>query len=511
MAPDTAPSTMNHAMNRTAIRARRWTLHAVVLACLGACANYSGITPQAQALDTAALGLPAKSGDAASVSTIDPQWWHAYGDAQLNALVDKALANSPTLRVAQARLARAQASSDAVRGGELPQLNAGADLTRQLFSANYIYPPPLGGAVMNTGDVRLTASWELDFFGKNHAALGAALGQVQAGQADVQAARMLLASSVVRGYIALQRIEAQLAVAQRTMAQRVQVKTLVQDRVNAGLDTQLELQQSDGALPEARLQIEMLQEQRALTLNALAALTAQPGTPPQLTLAEQLPGNVAPVVAQSIPLDLLGRRADIAAARWRVEAALHDVDTAKTLFYPNINLAAFVGLSSIGFDKLTQSGSSQWGVGPAIRLPIFDGGRLRANLRGKTADLDAAVESYNAQVIDAVHDVADQLASVRSIARQQSEQAAAQAAAESAYTIATQRYQAGLGNYLNVLTAETAVLAQRRLAVDLAARAWDTQVQLIRALGGGYQATANTSVSSSASAPLTTQISLAKP
>ncbi|MFS2055849.1 TolC family protein, partial [Variovorax sp. CT11-76] len=144
---------------------------------------------------------------------------------------------------------------------------------------------------------------------------------------------------------------------------------------------------------------------------------------------------------------------------------------AKTLFYPNVNLTAFVGFQSLGFGKLLKSGSEQWGVGPAIHLPIFEGGQLRANLRGKSADLDAAVESYNATVIDAVRDAADQVTSIQSIARQQAEQRAAQTAAEGAYDIAVQRYRAGLGNYLNVLTAETSVLAQRRLAVDLAAHA----------------------------------------
>jgi len=189
-----------------------------------------------------------------------------------------------------------------------------------------------------------------------------------------------------------------------------------------------------------------------------------------------------------IPADLLGRRADIAAARWRVEAAAQDVAYVKTQFYPNINLVGFAGFSSIGLNHLLESGSGQWGVGPALRLPIFDAGRLRASLRGKTADLDAAVESYNATVLDAVRDAADQATSSRAIARQQAEQQAAQQAAESAYDIAVQRYKAGLGNYLNVLTAETSVLAQRRLAVDLASRALDTQVALIRALGGGYGA-----------------------
>lgn len=480
---------------------------ALALATLSACANFSGIHPQAQPLDASTLGLSANASQA-NTPVIDPQWWRAFGDAQLDQLVDKAIANSPSLRSAQARLARLQAGSDAIRGADLPQLHASTDLTRQRFSANSIYPPPLGGAVLNTGDLRATASWELDFFGKNRAALESSLGQVRAAQADAEAARMLLASAVTRSYFGLVRIQAQIGVAERTLAQRTQAKALVQDRVTAGLDTQLELQQSDGALPEARLQIETLQEQRALALNALAALTGQPNMPPAPVLPA--PAAIKSIaISQSIPMDLLGRRADIAAARWRVEAATHDVDNAKTLFYPNINLVAFAGYSSIGFDKLLQSGSDQWGVGPAIRLPIFEGGRLRANLRGKTADLDIAVESYNTLVIDAVHDVADQLTSASAITRQQTEQAAAQSSAESAYAIATQRYKAGLGNYLNVLSAETAVLTQRRLGVDLAARALDTQVQLIRALGGGFNANASITLAG-ATAP-SSPISTVKP
>lgn len=465
-------------------------LSAIALAALAACANFSGISPSAKALDANALGLQSATGAtsaAASPITLDTDWWRAFNDAQLTQLVDQALATHPTLRTAQARLARVQAGTELAGAAGKPQLNTGLDLTRQRYTANGAVPAPLAGSIRDSGTLQATASWELDFFGKNRAALDAALGQERAAQADAQAARMLLASNVARSYFSLVRITAHLAVAQRTLAQREQAKGLVQDRVNAGLDTQLELQVSDSALPDARFQIEQLQEQRALALNALAALTSQPNT----TLALTVPAQAAiksVAIASTIPIDLLGRRADIAAARWRIEAATHDVDNAKAQFYPNINLAAFAGFSSIGFDKLLQTGSDQWGVGPAIRLPLFDGGRLRASLRGKTADLDAAVESYNALVIDAVRDVADQLTSAKAITRQQTEQTAAQNSAEAAYAIAIQRYQAGLGNYLNVLSAETAVLTQRRQAVDLAARALDTQVQLIRALGGGYQA-----------------------
>ncbi|RYF71339.1 MAG: efflux transporter outer membrane subunit, partial [Comamonadaceae bacterium] len=287
-------------------------------------------------------------------------------------------------------------------------------------------------------------------------------------------------------YIQWARLNDQLTVAKRTLAQRDETLQLVRDRVSAGLDTRLELRQSEGGLPEARQQIGALNEQIAVAQHALDALVARPNATQTLS-APSLASLHDVALQPNIPADLLGRRADIAAARWRVEAATGEVAGAKTLFYPNVNLTAFVGLQSLGLDNLLKSDSAQWGVGPAIRLPIFEGGRLRANLRGKAADLDAAIESYNASVLDAVRDAADQVSSAQSVTRQQAQQREAQTAAEGAYEIAVQRYRAGLGNYLNVLTAESSVLAQRRQAVDLAARALEAQVGLARALGGGWQ------------------------
>ena len=451
---------------------------------LGGCADMSGITPAASLRDAPSLGLNAAG---PAQTQLGADWWRDFGDEQLNALMTQALASNPNLKLAQARLARAQAVTEVADAATKPQLNGQVDLTRQRYTANGAVPPPLAGSVRDSGSAQLSASWELDFFGKNRAALDAALGSVKAAEADAQAARVLLASNVARSYFQLVRLNEQAGVARRTLAQRTEALKLVQDRVNAGLDTRLELRQGEGALPEARLQLETVQEQLALTRNALGALIGQPNSAvAQVVPAQAAIKNVA--VAASIPADLLGRRADIAAARWRVEASSKDVVNAKTQFYPNINLVAFAGLSSIGLGRLLDAGSQQWGVGPALRLPIFDAGRLRANLRGKTADLDGAVESYNAAVIDAVRDVADQVASSQAIVRQQAEQRAAQEAAEGAYDIAVQRYKAGLGTYLNVLTAESSVLAQRHLAVDLAGRALDTQVALIRALGGGYAA-----------------------
>jgi NodT family efflux transporter outer membrane factor (OMF) lipoprotein len=461
-------------------------LGALVLALgLSACADMSGVAPaQSSMRDPASLGLAAGS---AAVPAVSADWWREFDDAQLDRLIAQALDSSPSLGLAQARLARAQAMAGVAKAATLPQVSGELDLNRQKFSGNFIYPPPLGGSVNNIGTAQLNASWEIDFFGKNRAALDAAIGTARAAEADAQAARVLLATQVARSYFQLARLNDQLAVEQRTLAQRQETLSIVRDRFSAGLDTKLELRESEGSLPDARQQIEALREQVALTRNALGALVGQPNAAQAITLPS-LDAIKRIAMSGTIPADLLGRRADIAAARWRVEASVRDVASAKARFYPNINLAAFAGFNSLGFGDLFRAGSEQWSVGPALTLPIFEGGRLRANLRGKTADEDAAVESYNSAVISAVRDVADEVASSQSIVRQQSEQRDAQAATESAYQIALQRYKAGLGNYLNVLTAETSVLTQRRLAVDLDARALDTQVALISALGGGYQA-----------------------
>lgn len=449
---------------------------------LAGCANMKGIAPEAT-LKTP----PVPGASAGALPAVSARWWTEFADPQLDRLVEQALRDSPSLGVAQARLRSAQAATEAANAARRPQVGAGLDVSRQLFTANGLYPPPLGGAIENSGTLQANASWELDFFGKNQAALASAVGAARAAEADAAAARILLASNVARTYFQLMRVQEQLVVARRTLAQREEQLKLVRQRVEAGLDTTLELRQSEGALPDARQQIEALQEQAQTTRHALAALVATQDVP----AAGQLPALRAEHVAgvlPALPADLLARRPDISAARWRVEAASQEVRSAKAQFYPNINLTAFLGLSSLGLDRLLESRSEQWGVGPAIRLPIFDAGRLRANLTGRTADLDAAVESYNGAVLEAFHEAGDAVTAVQSVARQQAEQKQAAAAAEGAYDIAVQRYRAGLGTYLNVLAAETTVLQQRRLGVDLAARALDARVALYRALGGGYAA-----------------------
>ncbi|HEX4233389.1 MAG TPA: efflux transporter outer membrane subunit [Caldimonas sp.] len=467
----------------------------IVLTLVG-CASPSGIAPSAKLASPATLGADTT----AVVAPVTAEWWRGFDDPVLDDLIARATAGNPSLRVAAARSARAAANTAAADANRSPQVTGSVDAVRQRFSENSLYPPPLAGSVQNTATAQLNGSWELDLFGRNRAQLDAAIGAEHAAIADADAARVLLAVNVARTYVQLARLDEQRDVLVRALEQREEMYSLTNQRVSAGLDTAVELRQSEGLRPETRQQIEATDEQIALARHALAALLAEP---PQTfdTLAPKISALRPVAIPEVVPADLVGRRADLVAARWRVEAAAGDVAAQRAQFYPNVNLTAFIGLSTLGLDRLLRASSEQWGVGPAISLPIFDAGRLRAGLSGRTADLDAAVETYNGTLVDAIHDVADQISSTRAVARQQREEDAALASAEAAYDLATQRYRAGLGSYLTVLNAESNVIAQRRLTTDLRARALDAQMLLVRALGGGYVASDETRALASAASP----------
>ncbi len=455
----------------------------VLSAALAACTGAPDLAQPAVLRDAASLGLPAAPGEGTQP---DPQWWRQFGDTQLSTLIDQALVGNPNLKVAQARIVRAKAAADIVASARAPQLGASVEAMEQKFTATGMVPPPLAGSIYDSASVQLAASWEIDFFGKNRAALESALGQTRAAEADAAAARNLLVSNVAQTYFELRRLEEQVMLVQRVQEQRLAILKMVRARVDAGIDTRAELLSSEAGLPEIRLQEQILNERRLITEHALRAMIGQPNRPLELSqYAGTAINNIASI--DLLSADLLARRPDVTAARWRVEAAAGDLNVARSQFYPNINLLAFVGLSSIGLDRLLDERSRQWGVGPALHLPVFEGGRLRANLRAKSADLDAAIESYNATVIEAVHEVVDQLDARQAVARQQTQQRAAQVLAEHAYALALQRYEAGLGHRLAVMQAEAAALNQRRQGVDLNARALQVEVALMRALGGGYR------------------------
>jgi NodT family efflux transporter outer membrane factor (OMF) lipoprotein len=453
--------------------------------------------PAARSADSVGLAADRQT------TAVDAQWWHQFGDAQLDALVGKGLEGSPSLGAAVARVTRAQAVVEATRGSEAPQVGFDASVKRELLSRNGLFPPPYGGSIFNQSNATVGLSWDADFFGRQKADLEAALGSARAARADADVAAQQIATQVVRAYFSLARLESQRAVAQRTYDQRKQMLSLIQQRVQAGLDTVVEQKQGEGALPDTLAQIESLDEQIDLTRHQLAALTAQPmqalaALAPTL---DQLHVSPQPAV---LGADLIARRADIAAALARVDAANQQVASQRTKFYPDINFSAGFGLDSISLDHFLELPSKAWSFGPALHLPIFEGGQLRAQLKGKSADRDAAIHAYNQQVIDAVREAADAATSAASIGRQLGLQRQALEASQASYDFSQKRYGQGLGNALIVLNAETQMLSERRLEVDLRYRALDVQAQLMKALGGGWAAPPAATPTSAASAPTTT-------
>lgn len=458
------------------------SLAVIATAALAAgCASPGAIAPTHRPLAAeSAAGWPADPARAGAT-------WTAWQDATFDTLLATALERQPSLQVVQLRVKQAEAAAALAGAAQGPQLNASLDLTRQRYTENGLVPKPLAGSWQWNNTLQLGASWELDLFGRERAALAAAVGQQRAAEAEARAAGMLLGANLASAYVGLARALELQRIAAAALAEREQVLAIVRQRVGAGLDNTVDLRQAEGVVAQTRVDVAAATETVARARHAVAELSGQ-RPDATATLAPALaPLRVQPLPA-GLPADLLGRRADIVAQRWRVEAATQDVQVARAAFYPNVNLVAFAGLASLGLDRLLETGSRQYGIGPAVRLPIFDGGRLRANLGAKAAEVDIAVEQYNATLLRAFREVADEVATLQSLEAQQREQDAALAAAEAAFDLATQRYRAGLGNFLVVLTAESNVLAQRRQAAELKARHLLSEVALSRALGGGVSA-----------------------
>jgi NodT family efflux transporter outer membrane factor (OMF) lipoprotein len=389
------------------------------------------------------------------------------------------------MSAAQARLARANAAVSTARAPLLPRVDANYALTREHLSKDYIYPAPLGGSVVSDNRLALDFSYELDFWGKNRSRLQSAVSQQQAAAADAQAARNVLASATVRAYLNLQNAFAQRDVLNRVLAQRAEVLSLTQGRYKAGLDTQVEVKQAESSLAAGRVELTQTETTLAQLRNQVAALA---GAGPQRGQSLTPVALTAPAggIPASVPLDLLGHRPDVAAAKWRAEAARHAIDSAKAEFYPNVNLVAFAGFQAMGTGNLLGADARMAGFGPAVTLPIFHGGELNANLAGRRADADLAVSDYNQTVLDAVHQVADALDGLRLLDQEKAEQRQAREAIDAAYDLAVKRYKAGMGNYIAVLIAQTGVLTQARLDTDLRIRAYQLDANLANALGGGY-------------------------
>lgn len=472
----------------------------VLTLLLTACAQVPELGPRATLASVNELASPVSLGqdDASRRATSGEQpptawpqdaWWQRYGDAQLDTLVTEALQGAPSLQGAQARLQAAAAIAQQQGANLGPSVQASLSATQQRQSYNNGIPAAFVPQGWNDyGRAAIELNYEVDWWGRQHSALAAATSQWQASQAEAAQARVVLAANIAQAYAELARLHAQRDTAEAALKVRRESLKLFQEREAHGLETRGSVKQVEARLAQAEGERLASDESLSLQRHLIAALM---GAGPDRGLRIARP-TVDLAQVQGLPaqleLNLLGRRPDITAARLRAEAAGQQIDAAKAAFYPNLNLSAAIGAQSLGLNLLSNPGSRIGSFGPAISLPLFDQGRLQGQYKQAHAQYNEAVAQYKQTLTQALQDVADVATSEQAlVGRLQQAQAAVEASRE-AWRIARNRYEGGLATYLEVLTAEDALLAQQRELTGLQTRLFSLDVALVRALGGGYAA-----------------------
>jgi len=457
---------------------RRLLLVSAAVSVLCACVALPPSAPPIIQLDADQLHISAPDAD-----KLGNDWWVSFHDAQLNQLMARALDNNPSLTEAIARLTRARADVAAVATTLRPQVDANANLSRDHFSETFIYPPPFGGGSWWNGQVTLGAHWNPDFWGRQRTIIHAAAHGANAKAFDIGSARSALQSALLDAYLDLDQQYQLVALAEAYENDRQQMVKLIARRVEAGLDSNVEQTAANASLIDA--QIARSQARAALELrehqirSLLGAAQDTVITAPSLDYRESL------VLPSAIPGDLLMRRADVRAALERVEAASSQAVAAKLAFYPDINISGYIGFTALTLPDLISAPSRQYGVGPNLSLPIFDAGRLRAQLSGARADLNATIAHYNATVLRAVQEVADQLTQLRSSERDVQDQSDKLLQVTAAHSLAERRALSGLTGQLPVLEADMREILARMQYVHSRALHAQARIALVLAIGTG--------------------------
>lgn len=462
---------------------------AALTLALAGCVSSGGLHPDGTPIDPATLKAERSLAHLSAAAWPSTDWWSGLGDPQLDALIGEALRDNPGLGVADARARAAQAEAgiaDAARG---PSVNGGAAV------AGARPPAALLGDKAHFAMAKYgyaSFKWDLDLWGGKRAAWEAAVGQARAAKVDARAARIELSGNVARAYAQLGYAFTQQDLAAGELKRANQSRELTRQRVAAGIDNQIQLKQGDAEVASAEQQVALASRAVDAARSSLSVLLGKgPDRGLQIARPQLLrPAELA--VPSNLPLDLVGHRADLVAARWRVEAAGKDIKAAKTEFLPNISIGAMAGVISMGGGNPFSLPGRFYQFGPSLSLPIFDGGKLRANLSGKDAQYDLAVAQYNQTLVGALNQVADDLSALQSLQQQIDAQQRAQDAALQAWQLAEQRYKAGVGSYLEALSVRQQLLAAERGTAALEAQQVDLSVQLIQALGGGFQPQADT-------------------
>jgi len=413
-------------------------------------------------------------------------WWTQYQDNTLNALIAQALSGAPTLASAEARFANARELVRLVDADGL-QINANADASRQRLSDNGLFSPKfLGFNWYNQADLGLRGSYAFDWWHKRRDTVAAALNDARTAQAQRDAVAMSLSISIAQSYFGWQADQTQLSILTQQQQLAEKRRDIIKARVTAQLEPNDGVYSADAEIAGLHEAIVSGQYSAQLRRVAIAALLGIRVDDLPAFVMRSLP-IVAARVADNVSIDLLARRADINASRWQVEAAQQRLHAARAEFYPDVSVNALLGLSSIEFGKLLQAGSAVPSLGAAIHLPIFDSGRLRAQYGVRAAQVNLAINAYNEAVVNAAREVTTYAMQLQQLAAQRNDRQLQRDAANHLLEIALLRNQQGLSDARLRLQASQSLQQQQLALTSLDAAMVTTQLNLILALGGGYQ------------------------
>ncbi|NAW70484.1 efflux transporter outer membrane subunit [Vibrio sp. V27_P1S3P104] len=423
--------------------------------------------------------------DHTSIEWPTDTWWERYQDTQLNQLIREAFEYSPTLQMAKARLDNARGIAEQAGAARSLDVGLAASASESKVSYQYqSYSPPHGWN--DYGSLTLNFQYDFDFWGKNRASIAAATSDLAAAEVESVSAHLMLATSIANAYAELARLYANQTTVVAALGVREKTVELLQKRYDNGLETLGAVSQAKSIAASVDAELLALNESIELQKNALAALVGQGPDRARAIYAPTITLNARFGLPADASIGLLGHRTDVVAARWRAEAAAERVGIAQAMFYPDVSFSAFIGYQAFGLDNVFNSGNDAGGIGPAIYLPLFTGGRLEGQLTSAQARYQESVSLYNATLNQALHDVADVLTSTQALDERIAKTQQAVIQAERAHYIANNRYQGGLATYLDVLVAEETLLNNQRALVNLQSRAFSLDLALIHALGGGF-------------------------
>jgi NodT family efflux transporter outer membrane factor (OMF) lipoprotein len=415
-------------------------------------------------------------------------WWQVFGDARLNSLEVDAVAHNQTLLVAGERLAQARAQANVAFAALFPTLTGNVGDQRERISADR---PRASYAIPNTSTVQndLTAGfgvhYELDLFGGVRRQLESARAGADQAEADLANARLVLTAEVAADYFSLRELDAEIDVVRQNIVAERRALDFVSSRHDMGVASGLDLAQQQSQLDTTVTQIDLLRVQRAQFEHALATLCGLPA--PAFTLAPEIVSMNVPAIPVGVPSDLLQRRPDVASAERAVAAANAQIGVAKAAYFPSVPLVGVYGVESNMASTLFNSASNLWSLGVSAAQPLFDAGRISANVDFARAGYRATVAQYRATVLTAMQEVEDGMTGIGNLDRAATEAGAAVTSAQRVVDLANDRYTGGLATYLDVVTAQQALLANERQQVQIHGQQMLVAVYLVKALGGGWQ------------------------